>query len=207
MSFGDEPYENIDIDYKLSLNLEDKLINAELTAQVCDREVKVYVIDNKLYVAFSGVKVSATIDEILEIVKDELFDGIVPDSLKNLDLSNIDTSDLLDKALDLIQTKALVNSLEKVGDKLSIRLLDAVDLLISTNSEELSAEVSYNNIAATISVAATEQIEFEHVDPSQYIEISNVFDILKNVYSYVKGGAYYANIDLTISGYNIVGYV
>ena len=200
LSFGAEEYQNLAIDYKLSVNLETKSVVGIMSTIYFGKEIKVRLDGTKLYVDLAGIHISCTLDELMTILHDDMVAPYVPEQVQNFDINNIDIDTLVQKVLNLLAETQLIYELSGDDNNLSINLLDKFDIVLSDITDSsLAAQFAMDGVSATITLAAREELELEEVDQTAYTSLTQIFDMAKRAYNYLSGKQYFARFATNIS--------
>lgn len=204
LNFGTSEFEQVELTY--DINIVEGKINAEFSITYLGQTAMVYVIDNQLFVGVKGVFITATIEQIIEILQAELPSDIkqkIDDAKEQLSQS---TNDIF-KTIEDIANSEFIDNLEITPNKLTIELLGICAEVNANNDKLSSVNISYNSISANISITSSQNSQAIEVDADAYIDIDNVYNLVKNVYNYAISGEYYYDINLSALGYNVTGYV
>ena len=190
-----------------NISIIDNKIYGTITATYLEQTVTIYVMHNMLYLNIKGVYVKASVEQIKQILKVELPQQTqqqITDFANKL--NNTTTQDIITKFEELTNQVLIENCL-LADNQLNITVKGFTAKISTLNNKLSKVEVGYNgiNISATInsSTNATKQI----LDTTSYVDVDNVYNLVKNVYNYVIGGNYYFNINASAFGYNVTGYI
>ena len=213
LSFGEEEYQNIAVDYKLSIDLQQQKIVGILTTTYLGKNIKIRIDNTKIFVDVAGVHLSCSFDELMDILRDELVAPYVPEQVQNFDINTLETDSIISKLIELLAQTKIITSLVQQDDIISLSLLQKYDIQVSNITDSsLTLKFNMTGLSANISLQTREELDLEEINQNSYTSLTQIFDIAKRAYNYVLGKQYFArfmarvgltsqNTSINLSGY------
>ena len=203
--------EDIIANYYLQLDLNEKLVNANITFNIYGVDVNVIIENNVIYINAKDVYVSASLDDIKDILSSDFIKGFgisLPDidmTFDSLELGNVKS--LLNKVLEFLNENQVISSLVRNDNKAYITILNKVALVLSTATNSANISANYDEFATNVTINKAEIKELPTLDYDKYVSASDLLKVVENVYNYIIKKQFYMNLDATINNYDVSGYV
>ena len=190
-----------------SITVIDKKIYATLIIEYLGQSATICILDTEIYLNIKDIYVKATFNQLKEILNAELPEEVVKELENSTQEIEKQTSrDIFDIVYDLTN-QSLLDNLLASENGLFLEIKDA-DITLTTSNNKLSQiDVSYNQYNVSISIESSITTSVPTINTEPYIDIDNVYNLVKNVYNYAVGQQYYTNVNLSAKGYTITGYI